>query len=151
MLRLPKNYSNKLRTMYFDKELEFLNNYEITDNETNKRQKISEYEVNTIRNNYPNLPLDYTNYLFEIGSGNLCESSFKIYSGLCDFDDLGLEDIYQIPENIKFFGDNYSGDFAGFDISDSTDEVIEFWHDSDRFFKTGKTFRQYVRDKMGID
>ncbi|MEO8239271.1 MAG: hypothetical protein ABI793_12070 [Flavobacterium sp.] len=69
---------------------------------------------------------------------------------LFDFNDLGLEDIYYLHENIKLFGDNYSGDFAGFNI-DNNDEVIEFWHDSNERHYTGKTFGKYIREKMFME
>jgi hypothetical protein len=54
------------------------------------------------------------------------ESQFKVMNVLFDFTELGLEDIYYLPDNIKLFGDNYSDDFAGFDILSNKDEVMSF-------------------------
>lgn len=130
--------------MYFDKELEFLKSKE----EENFRKKLSKVELDKILLKYPNVPSDYINFLSEVGEGNLRDHQFKIYSSLIDFYDLGLENVYQLPEEIKLFGDNFAGDFAGFDISSKTDLVFEFLHDSDKIYNTGKTFREFIRDKI---
>jgi hypothetical protein len=53
-----------------------------------------------------------------------------------------------LPSGVKLFGDNFAGDFAGFDLSSPKDEVVEFWCDSNKVFATGKTFREYIRGKM---
>lgn len=133
--------------MYFEEELRFLINNEGSIKE-NKRDEISDKQLKKIIKSYPLLPNDYINFLFEIGFGSLRNSLFKIYPDLCDFYDLGLENIYQMPSTIKLFGDDYSGNFAGFDISNSSDEVVEFWHESNEIYRTKKTFREYIRDKI---
>ncbi|MDY3548969.1 SMI1/KNR4 family protein [Riemerella anatipestifer] len=98
---------------------------------------------------YPNIPKDYIDYLLEIGAGVIREIQFDVKGFLFDFSDLGLEEIFYVDEKIKFFGDDLSGNFAGFDLSkENTDEVIEFWHDSNEIYYTGKTFREFIREKM---
>jgi len=52
-----------------------------------------------------------------------------------------------VIENVKFLGDNVAGDFSGFDLTSNKDEVIEFWHDDEKIFNTGMTFKQYSKDK----
>ncbi|MEN9655650.1 MAG: hypothetical protein RL311_558 [Bacteroidota bacterium] len=131
--------------MYFDEEIDYLKNRE----EINNRELISKIQLDNIFGNYPNIPRDYLNYLSEVGAGNVMNSQFNIYNNLTDFSDLGLDDIYSLPDNVKLFGDNFSGDFAGFDLSKSeTDEVVEFWHDSNEVYYTKKTFREYIREKI---
>lgn len=134
--------------MSFEKELNFLQQNENKDNAINEKIKATNEEILDLKNKYPNIPNEFLEYLIEIGSGNIMESQFKVMKNLFDFNDLGLEDIYDLPEEIKLFGDNYSGDFAGFNIDNNNDEVIEFWHDSNDIHHTGKTFRQYIREKM---
>lgn len=134
--------------MSFEKALNFLEKNENKDNAINDKIKATSQEILDLKNKYPNIPDEFLEYLSEIGSGNIMESQFKIMNKLFDFTDLGLEDIYDLSENIKLFGDNYSGDFAGFDILNNKDEVIEFWHDSNEIYYTGKTFREYMREKM---
>lgn len=131
--------------MHFNEELKFLKATEDLGKDVNR--KLAESESNDIVTAYPNTPSDFINYLREIGAGNV-GLSFKVYSNLCDFDDLGLGDIYSLSPSIKFFGDNFSGDFAGFDLSNAKDEVVEFWCESNKIFATGKTFREYIREKM---
>lgn len=106
---------------------------------------ISEDLTNKILDTYPTVPLDYLLFLNQIGAGNIKGSTFYLYSNLTDFKDLGLDDIYDLPPNIMLFGDNFSGDFSGFDLL-KQDEVVEFWHDSEELFYTGKTFYEYIHD-----
>lgn len=134
--------------MSFEKELNFLKENENQDNLINNKIRSSVPEINSLKESYPNLPNDFFEYLLEVCSGNIMESQFKVMKDLFDFNDLGLEDIYDLSDNIKLFGDNYSGDFAGFDILCNKDEVIQFWHDSNELHYTGKTFREYIREKM---
>lgn len=117
-------------------------------NSSQKKQKISEKELNILKEKYPNIPDDYTRYLKNIGFGTIGEIQFNVAQSLYDLADLGLEDIYTVPENIKFFGDNFSGDFVGFDISNKRDEVIELWHASDELYYTGKTFQEYIGEQL---
>jgi hypothetical protein len=110
----------------------------------NRLQKISKDETKKILNNYPTVPLDYLLFLNEIGAGSIKDSTFNLYSNLINFSDLGLENIYELPSNIMLFGDNFSGDFSGFDLT-KKDSVIEFWHDDNHIFYTGKTFDEYIK------
>lgn len=132
--------------MYFDEELEFLKN----NAKSLERTVLTQDQIDELQSVFQNLPIDYVNYLIEVGFGDLMKSLLKIYPSLCDLSDLGLENVYEIPNDIKLFGDNYSGDFIGFDLSNKDDEVIEFWHDSNQVYKTGKTFRNYIREKISM-
>ncbi|MFB9079922.1 SMI1/KNR4 family protein [Flavobacterium procerum] len=134
--------------MSFEKELSHLLIMEEKDNIHSERKKATAAEITILKNRYPTLPEEYFDYLLEIGSGTILESQFKVMSNLFDFTDLGLEDVYYLPESIQFFGDNFSGDFAGFDLLQHKNEVVEFWYDSNEIYHTGKTFRQYIREKM---
>lgn len=118
---------------------------------TNLRKIISEEEKAVLENQYSNLPNEFLDYLSEIGSGTVLESNFKVYSGLVDFNDLGLEEPDSDFGNVLFFGDNLAGDLAGFDLNTNSNEVIEYWHDSYELINTKKTFRQFVRDKIQFD
>ena len=57
----------------------------------------------------------------------------------------------KLPENVKLFGDNFSGDFAGFDLTTKNNLVVEFWHDDNKVVNTGKTFREYIREKLSMN
>jgi len=134
--------------MSFENELNYLNLNEEQES-LNQRIVLTQDEVDDILKEYPTVPADFIDYLQEIGIGNIMSSQFKVYGKLLDFVELGLDDIYELPSNTKLFGDNFSGDFSGFDLSkENTDEVVEFWHDSNEVYYTGKTFREFVREKM---
>jgi hypothetical protein len=89
--------------------------------------------------------------LSEIGSGSFLECQFQVQKYLFDLDDLGLTENYDLKEGIKFFGDNYAGDFSGFDFNDNPTLVVEFWHEDGTIYETNKTFKEYIREKMLID
>lgn len=86
--------------------MNFLEKNENKDNAINDKIKGTSQEILDLKNKYPNIPDEFLEYLSEIGSGNIMQSQFKIMNKLFDFKDLVLEDIYDLPENIKLFGDN---------------------------------------------
>ncbi|TWI03162.1 hypothetical protein IQ05_00091 [Flavobacterium tiangeerense] len=132
-------------------ESEFLGKVEDDKDETNNKELLSEEQLNKIIEKYPNVPLDYIGYLREIGSGNFRECQFKVQSFLFNLEDLGLDEHYDIKSNIWFFGDNYCGDFSGFDLDLYDGLVVEFWHETGELFYTNQTFQNYIRQQIGID
>src|SRR6187402_839923 len=112
--------------MTYKEELEFLKVVENPEDSTNHRERLSEWQVQALLTKFPSLPSDYTDYLKEIGHGNFRECQFKITSSLFDLSDLGLEEHYNISPTIRFFGDNFSGDLAGFDLHQNNGLVVEF-------------------------
>ncbi|MCR4033133.1 MULTISPECIES: SMI1/KNR4 family protein [Flavobacterium] len=131
----------------YNLEKEFLKNVE-TNNVVNKRETLNPEEINNLLSEYPKLPEDYLIYLQEIGSGSFRESQFNITSSLFDLEDLGLEDHYELKANVYFFGDNFSGDFSGFDFDKNDGKVVEFWHESGELYYTNKSFQTYIREQM---
>ena len=115
----------------------------LKDKEINSLVKISKKEIEENFRNMIGVPLDYLKFIHDIGVGNI-DNRINIKGYLFNFDDIGLEDIYSVPENIKFFGDNFSGDFIGFDLL-KKDEVIEFWHESQNIYYTNKSFEEYIK------
>ena len=110
---------------------------------------ISEKEINENFKDFKSIPLDYIMFLKEVGSGNI-NNVLDLKDFLFNFEDLGLEDIYSLPENIKLFGDNFSGDFIGFDF-DKNGEVIEFLHENGEIYWTGKNFKEYIINIINIE
>lgn len=125
--------------MHYNFEKKILKEKEITN-----LVVISEKELNENFKDLKNTPLDYIFFLIEVGYGNI-NNILDLKNFLFDFDDLGLEDIYDLSENIKLFGDNFSGDFIGFDF-DKNGEVIEFLHESGEIYWTGKKFKEYISE-----
>jgi hypothetical protein len=107
---------------------------------------ISEKQVNELLEKNKDTPFEYIIFLKEIGCGNI-NNILDLKGFLFDFNDLGLEDIYNIPENIKLFGDNFSGDFIGFDFN-KNGEIIEFLHESGEIYWTSKNFKEYIIDMI---
>lgn len=130
--------------MKFIKEKEFLLRIENISNTVSTREIVSAEKLETLRKTFPQISNDYLDYLSEIGSGNIRSSLFKVQPYLFDFSDIGLEEVYSVKNDVKFFGDNFNGDFSGFDFSKNTNEVVEFWHESGTIHYTNKTFREYI-------
>lgn len=116
--------------------------------EVNKKEILNPTEINTLKTIYPNIPQDYLDYLMEIGTGTIMEMQFNVKPFLFNFYDLGLEKVYSVSDEIKFFGDNYNGDFAGFNLKNNDGTVVEFWHESGELIYTNKTFHQFIKDQM---
>lgn len=138
--------------MRYKEEISFLEKVEDKkDAEINKREKLTDTEIEKIRKQYQDIPQDYLEYLREIGYGTLRECQFMVYEGLETIEDiLGYE--VEGLENKKFliFGDNYSGDFSGFLIEEEW-KVAEFWHDCEELHICGQTFQEYIKEQMLMD
>lgn len=131
----------------YNLEKEFLKKVENND-EQDKREIASKNQIKNLLLEYPKLPQDYLTYLQEIGSGSFRNCQFNITLSLFDLEDLGLSDHYELKSNIYFFGDNFSGDFSGFDFDRNDGNVVEFWHESGELYYTNKSFQTYIREQM---
>ena len=132
-------------------EKEFLETHEDDQDPCNVREIVSLENILKLKEKYPLVSEDYLDYLKEIGCGAFRECQFKVEKHLYDLNDLGLAEHYKIHNGIKFFGDNFSGDFSGFDFTNNADLVIELWHEDGTIFETKKTFKEYIREQMLID
>ena len=132
----------------YQTEKAFLAAVENPDDKTNSRKLYTESEINLIKSQFPGITSDFTAYLQEIGEGSFRECQFSVTGKLFDLATIGLEDSFEIKHSIKFFGDNYSGDFSGFDFESNDDKVIEFWHDSGELYETNKSFKEYIQEQM---
>lgn len=137
--------------MRFEKEIDFLKKVEEADNSQNERKKWIPDEVVKMKNKFSDIPQDYLDYLMEIGSGCFRECQFKVLGELFDLSDLGLDNHFEVKEGVIFFGDNFSGDLAGFDFDKKNGLVIEFWHEDGSIYETNKTFKEYIREQMLMD
>lgn len=134
--------------MIFKDEKDFLERVEDAHNSQNKRERLTELQIRELQRQYPNLPVDFIAYLREIGCGNLRECQFNVTSSLFTLHDVGLSSHYDLQSGIKFFGDNFAGDFAGFDVNSRSGRVVEFWHEDGSLYNTGKSFKEYIREQM---
>lgn len=128
-------------------EIEFLKKVE-TDN---NRTLLTEDQIKNLLSEFPKIPQDYLIYLQEIGSGSFRKSQFNVTASLFDLEELGLVDHYELKSNVWFFGDNFCGDFSGFDFDQNDGKVVEFWHESGELYYTNKSFQTYIREQMLID
>jgi hypothetical protein len=128
-------------------EKEFLQKVETNNNRT----ALTSNQIINLISEFPKLPEDYVAYLQEIGSGSFRDCQFNIASSLFNLEDLGLENHYELKSNIWFFGDNFSGDFSGFDFDRNDGNVVELWHESGELFYTNKSFQAYIREQMLMD
>jgi len=137
--------------MKYDLEFKILNQIEDKADKSNFRKKLSESDLNQLRQNHNGISEEYLTYLKEIGSGSFKECQFVVQDYLFDLSELGIEDIYELKDEIKFFGDNFAGDLAGFDFKKNPNEVIEFWHDDGTIYETGKSFKEYIGEKIRVE
>jgi len=143
--------TNKILIMiHYTLEKEFLKKFEIEGDGTNIREILTDDQIKNLLSEYPKLPIDYIIYLQEIGSGSFRQSQFNVITPF-NLEDLGLENHFELKSNIWFFGDNFAGDFAGFDFGQNDGKVVEFWHDSGELYYTNQSFQNYIREQMLMD
>lgn len=138
--------------MRYKEEISFLEKVEDKkDAEINKREKLTDKDIEEIREQYSDIPQNYLDYLKEIGYGTIRECQFMVYEGLENIEDLLGYEVEEL-EDKKFlvFGDNYSGDFSGFLIEEEW-KVAEFWHDCEELKICKQSFHEYIREQMLMD
>ena len=115
----------------FDDAIAFLAEHEdASETRMNKRTTLTDSEVDAIREEHTGIPEDYLAYLNEIGWGSFRECQYMVYGGLTDPEDIfDKETVAQFGKRVLLFGDNFSGDPAGF-MPDENWKVVELWHDS---------------------
>lgn len=113
-------------------------------------KKVDKERINKVVLKYPNVPIDYIDFLKEIGAGYFNNAQYEIKDYLFNLSDIWLEETYDIADTIAFFGDNYSGDFAGFDLSKDKPTVIELEHSTGEIIETNLTFAEFIRQQIGI-
>jgi|GEM_PF-6531516 len=128
--------------MKYEKLFNFLKKVEKND-ETNKRDIISEQEINQMKADFPEAPSDYFDYLEEIGAGTFRECQFMVYSFLGTLEDFSSEHLFSSSINVYIFGDNFSGDFSAFNV-DNNYSVVELWHDIGEMYETNLSFKDYI-------
>jgi hypothetical protein len=130
---------------YFE-GIEFLNKEE----EYSNRETLNDDKIKTIKLKYKNIPEEYLDYLKHIGWGSFLDSQFMIYEELMTSSELDIEAEDEKNNELIFFGDNFSGDIAGFNLKKDS-KVIEWWQETDEIHETGQTFSEYIREQMGIN
>lgn len=135
----------------FDDAITFLAKYEDkSKRRMNKRTMLRSFETDAIRDEHPGIPEEYLAYLKEIGWGPFRECQYMVYGGLMDPEDIfDKETIAQFGKRVLLFGDNFSGDPAGF-LPDESWKVVELWHDSINVYDPKQSFGTFIRGKMLI-
>jgi len=133
----------------FSAENRFLRRVETPDSTHNKRIPLTEDKIRTLKENYPQIPEEYVSYLKNVGWGDFRQCGYGIYSGPVTLDSIGLQETYPLKEKVIFFGDNFSGDMAGFNLENNY-SVVVLWHATGTLHETRLTFRQFIREQMGM-
>ena len=146
---LWKNLEEKMYD--YAAEIKFLEKVEEKNNKQNERTKLNESEIDKIKGKYENIPDDYLDYLKFIGWGSFRECHFMVFECPEKLSNI----IGEVSENDDInnaiiFGDGFAGDLFGFDLT-KEGKVIEFHHELEEIHETGKTFKEYIRKKMGMD
>ncbi len=108
--------------MKYQKEIDYLKRNNLLEN---NRVIISENRAREIRNFHKNISEEFIDFLKEIGAGQFRNSQYEIKSFVFDFHEIGLDHIYEIDKSIVLFGNSFSGDFVGFDLSKIQSTVLE--------------------------
>ncbi len=135
-------------------EIEFLQKYEDANNAQNERTLLTEEEISKLSSEHPKLPLEFIEYLKQIGWGAFRECQYMIHepsSLLSDFADMYyLAD--EPPEgdldNYVVFGDGFDGDLGLINLN--TQKVAVYLHESTEIYQTEQGFKLFINEMMGI-
>jgi len=105
---------------------------------------LQEAEVVSLKVRYPQLPADYVDYMQQIGWGGIGNSFYMIYSGLMEADEIYGAEVSKDLSNIIFFGDDFSGYCAGFDMG-SGFAVVEIDPIDRRRIDAGRSFEEFIK------
>jgi hypothetical protein len=133
----------------FEEERTFLQRVEQPDDPSNSRDIPSDSEIESIRNNYPEIPDDYLAYLREIGWGCARESQYIIHQGLswCH-DDSSFNWFNSRGRKFLVFGSNSMGDLWAFD-AEHRFKVCELLHGSRHTVLPFEgSFKAFIRQSM---
>ena len=105
---------------------------------------LQEAEVVSLKVRYPQLPADYVDYMQQIGWGGIGNSFYMIYSGLMEADEIYGAEVSKDLSNIIFFGDDFSGYCAGFDMG-SGFAVVAIDPIDRRRIDAGRSFEEFIK------
>ncbi|MGV3755559.1 MAG: hypothetical protein ACO1QS_09270 [Verrucomicrobiota bacterium] len=136
----------------YDDAIAFLSAHEDPNrSDMNERKTFTSAEVQVLQEQHPEIPVDYLDYLKEIGWGTFRECQYMVYNELFDpkmiFD---AETVASFKKRILLFGDNFSGDPAGF-LPDENWKVIEILHEDLEIYDPKQTFAEFIRVQMQMD
>jgi hypothetical protein len=130
----------------YDKEIEFLTRVE-SHEDKKQRTVVSASELQQLALEHPGIPLDYLDYLAQVGAGSFRNCQYTVYGEFFEADEILGPEATRFGREILCFGDNFSGDPAGFMPSKNW-AVVELWHDDLTLDFTKKTFHEFIRDRM---
>lgn len=115
--------------MRYEKIIELIRN----NPSKHKFEMLTENELKSERE-IEGVPVDYIDFLREVGYGTVNGTCFNFYSGLVEVDEimghLYDDESHSELKDILLFGDNFSGDAVGFLTTDNW-AIVEIWHDDD--------------------
>lgn len=124
---------------------------EPTESQMNTRTTLTTDAARKLEQAFPGLPRDYVDYLVEVGSGAFRECQYAVYDRFLDPSDIfDAETAASFGKRILCFGDNFSGDPAGF-LPDDNWRVVELWHDSRDLHDPKQNFGEFIRGKILMD
>lgn len=96
---------------------------------------------------FSSVPDSYRDFLAEVGFGSVGDSRIAIYQGLIRPESIFGEAPAPSKGRYFLFGDDFSGNCFGLDAS-SSGEVVVMGPTADDVYRTGKTFEQFIKDKI---
>ena len=106
---------------------------------------VPDARIAALRQQYPGLPADFTDFLTEIGAGSFAGNRYQLYDGL-----VGPDDIYGVVEDgfetLALFGDDLQGFNDGFDTRDW--RVVEVDATNGSVRAVAMSFEAFIRARL---
>lgn len=106
---------------------------------------LTETRLNEISTGWSGVPLEYLDFLREVGAGPLLQETLMIYDGLVDPDEV-LFDALVPNKSIFLFADDMQGISFGFDLTDGG--IVEIDSSDMKVRKLDESFATFIRNRI---
>lgn len=103
---------------------------------------LTDIQINNLLRQYPNVPVDFLDFLQVIGTGTIGPDRYSIYDGLVDAKEILGETA--VLDSMMLFGDDFAGISYGYDLCDW--RIVEIDSSLGTARKVDLSFEVFVRD-----
>lgn len=103
--------------------------------------------IDKLRRMQPGLPIDFTSFLQELGSGEINKNTYVIYQGFLEPNEIYDQETAEELDGILLFGDDMQGYCNGFDTKRNWC-IVEIDPTNMSYEKTHENFSDFIRSKL---
>ena len=134
----------------FSDVIKFVNSGENA-GEKNNLTPLKQDEISRLRTTYAEIPSDFLEYLAQVGAGSVNNCRYMVYGDLLNPSDIfSLESVQEFENSILLFGDDFTGNPAGFLVNENW-RLAEILHEDLTLSYVNSTFGQFIKQMIGMN